>query len=154
MLTKFLASSGFFTLEFLVVIAIFMTTSMFFYVPAQSLLRQQYAIQLRLAAQELAADIRAAQQRAMFSNVTKNRIILLEDKQSYIIEASNKLVSFSKLSWEGVYFAKTASNYISYSNIGAPSTAGDYVLKHYKDANISYTLTIQPSSGRVDIHEK
>lgn len=149
-------NKGFFLLELLVALALLLAFSLLLYVPAQRFLHRQYAMQLRLGAQEFAADIRATQQRALYTNATGNRLIIHSDKVGYTLEATQKSKSFAALGCEGVYFYKQAANYISFSSLGAPngSQGSSYVLKHTQLSDKSITLTLQPSSGRVDINEQ
>jgi len=154
MLTNNSRNQGFFLLELITAIALLLFVSFMLYMPTQNYLRRQYAMELRIAAQEFGANIRAAQQRALFGKTEANRIIIFDNKEGYTIEAYNRSINFKEIGCSGVYFDKYASNYINYSIIGAPNKAGDYILKHKKDASKSYILTIQPSSGRVDIHEQ
>ena len=149
-------SQGFFLLELLVALALLLAFCLLIYVPAQRFQHRQYAMQLRLGAQEFASDIRATQQRALYSNAVGNRLIIHSDKTGYTLEATQKSKSFASLGCEGVYFYKQAANYISFSLLGAPngSQASSYVLRHTKLSDKSITLTLQPSSGRVDINEQ
>ena len=159
MLEKLKHTDGYIILEFLIVAAILAATASIFYIPSKTLIKNQIPIQVRVAAKGLAADIRAFQQNIMFSDSAANKIILFDNKEGYIIETNNGqkryYVDFNKNGCKGVYFDKYSSNSISFSSSGAPknNTAGDYILKHHDNSDFACKLTIQVSSGRVDLSE-
>lgn len=152
-----LKGSGFITLEIVIATGLFVLLCTVLQIPYGALQSKIYPMQLQAAAQTFAADIRAFQQETLFSNSSSNRIVILSDKSGYYIESDRqpgkRYIFFNKVGCEGVYFSKTSSNYIRFSNNGAPFTAGTYVLKHNKLTK-SCTLTIQVASGRVDISEQ
>lgn len=158
MLFKYSSSQrGFVLLELLSALTILLVLCCFCYTPSKKFLALQYPLQLKIAAQMTAADIRTFQQDILFNASSKDRIVILSSKEGYIIESNNRknkrYVYFKDIGCEGVYFATCVDNYISYSNTGAPTKPGAYVLKHRKDSTISYTITLQVSSGRVDLNE-
>lgn len=144
---------GFFLLELLVAIVVLLTMLLLLAVPVQKYIDTQHLLQLKMAGQEFAADIRAAQQQSVFDNYSSNRVILLDNKEGYRLEATNDYIRFPEIGCEGVYIGKYTTNAIAFSDTGTPtnSTSGEYVLKHYKLSDKSVTITIHATTGRVDL---
>ena len=151
--------NGFVVLEFLIVAAALATVATVFYTPSNTMLKMQAPLQVRVAAKNLAADIRAFQQSVLFSDDTSDRIIFFDNKEGYIIETNNgktkKYIDFAKIGCNGVYFDQCKNDSITFASNGAPKndTAGSYTLRHHENSDFACVLTIQVSSGRVDLSE-
>ena len=150
------ACQGMLSLELLSATALLLYLFVLAGIPYTSYLHQQHKLQLQHAALELATDIRSLQQASLFSVSSRNRIVILSDKESYYVltndGASKRYVRFPDSNCAGVYFANTNGSSISFSSSGAPATAGEYRLKHRQEPEVSYVLTLQVASGRVDVN--
>lgn len=149
---------GMLSLEILTAAALMLYLFSLAGIPYTSYLHQQHLLQLQQAALELATDIRSLQQASLFSVSARNRIVILSDKEGYYIltndGTSKRYVRFPENNCAGVYFANTNGGSISFSSSGAPATAGEYRLKHRQEPGVSYVLTLQVASGRVDVNEE
>lgn len=151
-------SSGYITLEILSAIIILLILAGLSYTPSTAYLKQYHRMQVRIASQRFATDIRSLQQKALFGNNTGDKLIVSGDNQGYywqcIQNNSRTYTYFQKIGCDGVYFKEKYST-VQFSSTGAPSGNTDYVyeLRHYKDDNFCCKLTLQVVSGRVDISE-
>lgn len=151
-------SSGYITLEILLATIILLILAGLSYTPSSAYLKQYHRMQVRIAAQRFAADIRNLQQKALFSNNAGDKLIVLGDNKGYYwqyIQNDNRIYTyFQKIGCDGVYF-KEKYSMVQFSSTGAPSGNTDYVfeLKHYEDDSFSCKLTLQVVSGRLDINE-
>lgn len=151
-------SSGFITLEIIIASAILLMLAGLSYTPSAPYLRQYHRMQVRIAAQHFATDIRSLQQKALFGNNASDKLVILSDNQGYYWlgtqNNSRTYTYFSRIGCEGVYFKEKLAT-VQFSSTGAPAGSSDYVyeLKHYADASFICKLTLQVASGRLDIDE-
>lgn len=151
-------SSGYITLEIILATAILVMLSGLSYTPGTAYLRQYHRMQVRIAAQRFATDIRSLQQKALFNDGIGDKLIILPDNQGYYwFFAKNDTRAytyFDRLGCEGVYFKEKLS-IVQFASTGAPSGTNDYVyeLKHRDDDSFTCQLILQVASGRLDINE-
>lgn len=150
-----LTAKGFITLELLAAAALVGLTASLAIIPSQAYLAQYQRLQVRTAAHRLAADLRTMQQKALFGLTSTDSFHVSTNGEGYYIvtKGGNNITSFATLSCDGVYFAQALNNPLRYTNIGAPSATGSFMLKHKQNPNIACTVTIQVASGRVDLNE-
>ncbi len=148
-------SSGFILIDFLFAISILLIVCSLMYIPIHSLKEHLQRFQLETASQMLAADLRALQQEALFSELPINRLIVFANKKGYILEANNRLsrkrVDFFSNGCDNVYFYKCLPGTLRFTTNGAPSEAGEYILKHSQNDKLTKRIVIQVASGRVDV---
>lgn len=151
-------SSGYITIEIIMATAILAILSGLSYTPNTAYLRQYHRMQVRIAAQHFATDIRSLQQKALFANNASDKLVILSNNQGYYWLFTNNntrtYTYFDKLGCDGVYFKQKLST-VQFSSSGAPSGTTDYVyeLKHYEDESFTCKLVLQVASGRLDINE-
>lgn len=151
-------SSGYITLEILLATIILLILIGLSYTPSTAYLKQYHRMQVRIAAQHFATDIRALQQKALFGNNTSDKLVVLSDNSGYYRLLTNtnerSYTYFHKIGCEGVYFKEKLAT-VQFSSTGAPSSSSDFVyeLKHREDADFSCNLTLQVASGRLDVNE-
>ena len=151
-------SSGYMTLEIIIATAILVILCGLSYTPSTAYLQQYHRMQVRIAAQHFAADIRSLQQKALFGNSASDKLVILSNNQGYYWLFTNNnnrtYTYFKNLGCDGVYFKEKLST-VQFSSSGAPSGSSDYVyeLKHYEDDNFTCKLILQVASGRLDINE-
>lgn len=152
--------SGFWLLELAVAAGCLVCLCTALAASANSLQRCYYKIQLRLAANLLAGDIRQLQQETIFGSdkFTKTLIVTSSDKQAYNIYTNGlnsplyKRVAFAELGYNDVYFSQFLKSMSFYQN-GSPKTNGKYLLRHKKLDRFSCQLSLQPVTGRVTVTE-
>lgn len=156
---KFLTpSTGYITLEILLATAILLILSGLSYTPSTAYLKQYRRMQVRIAAQHFATDIRNLQQKALFGNNVNDKLVISSDNHSYywLFSQTNdkKHTDFNQIGCHGVYFKEKFST-IQFSPSGAPADSSDYVyeLRHYDDESFACQLKLQVASGRLDINE-
>ena len=117
-----------------------------------------YKLQVRQAAQILAADLRQLQQRSLFqadSNELSLRVSS-NNTSAYSVYKAMRLertINFSSVSCGDVYFKQMLKK-VSFSNAGNPTVSGAYVLRHKQLTDFSCRLSLQPVTGRVTIYEE
>ena len=152
------SSQGYITIELLAAAAILLLLVSLSYTPSKAFLKQYHRMQVRIAAQHFATDIRSLQQKALFGNDISDKLVILSNNQGYYWLFTNNnnrtYTYFKNLGCDGVYFKEKLST-IQFSSSGAPSGSSDYVyeLKHYEDDNFTCKLILQVASGRLDINE-
>jgi len=147
---------GFLILEILISIGVILVLCTLIYTPGETFLKQRYPIQLKIAAHSFASDIRAIQQSSLFEKDNVHQIIILSGKDGYYIEntqtKNRKYIYFADIGCENVFFHNQSYNRIYFTKSGASGSSGSYILKHKKNTKLSYTITIQVASGRVDLN--
>lgn len=147
--------SGYIIFELLMAASVIITICSLIYIPLKAMLNIQHQLQLETAALNLAADLRVLQQQALFDELPINRFIIFANKKGYILEANNRLtqkrVDFRSNGYEEVYFSKSIPGTLRFTSNGAPSEAGEYILKHEQNSKLSKRIIIQVASGRVDV---
>ncbi len=119
---------------------------------------QRYKLQVRIAAQSLAADIRHLQQQALFDSDGTQVFLTVSssEKKAYSFKRNLSIVSsvkFSKLNCEGVYFSTSIAR-LGFSKAGAPTASGSYILQHEALPSYRCVLSLQPVTGRVSVYER
>lgn len=151
-------SAGYITLEILLATAILLILSGLSYTPSTAFLKQYHRMQVRIAAQHFATDIRNLQQKALFGNSVNDKLVISSDNKGYYLlfakTNEQKYTDFTQIGCHGVYFKEKFST-IQFSPSGAPSGSSDFVyeLRHYDDRSFACQLKVQVSSGRLDINE-
>lgn len=151
-------SQGYITLEILLAAGILAMLSGLSYTPSTAYLKQFHRMQVRIAAQHFATDIRSLQQKALFGNDISDKLVILSNNQGYYwLDSQNNhrtYTYFSKIGCDGIYFKEKLAA-VQFSSSGAPTGSTDYVyeLKHYEDDSFICKLTLQVASGRLDISE-
>lgn len=127
----------------------------------QALLKQYYKQQVRIAAQQLASDLRQLQQRSQlrFEKGTRSLRVIntkLEQYTFYTDLKPQRTVTFSELGCEQVYFAKRFSK-VYFNNAGTPILSASfndtYELRHRQLADFGCSLAFQPVTGRITLSE-
>lgn len=149
---------GFILLELLVAAAIVAACAGLMLVRGSSLHRQYYKLQVRIAAQSLAADVRQLQQQALFQSEGAQVLLTVNssDKAAYSLKSGTsvvRVVRFAALNCNGVYF-NTSIARLGFSKAGNPTASGSYILKHEQLASYRCQLSVQPVTGRVSIYAK
>ena len=126
------------------------------YTPSTAFLRQFHRMQVRIAAQHFASDVRKLQQSALFSNNINDCLTVLTNNEGYYLlqQGLNQesRTTFEQIGCEGVYFKKKLSS-LRFSEIGSPNITGNYELRHEAEGSFACVLTLQVASGRLDINE-
>lgn len=149
---------GFLLLELLVTVGLLAACASFFVVRDNSLRQQYYKLQVRIAAQALAADLRQLQQQALFQ-AEGGQVFLTVDssnKTAYSFKSGTSIirrVRFADLSCQGVYFNSSIAR-LAFSKAGNPTASGSYILKHERLASYRCQLSLQPVTGRVSVYAK
>ena len=149
---------GFLLLELLVAVGLLAACASFFVVHNSSLQQQYYKLQVRIAAQALAADLRQLQQQALFQ-AEAGQVFLTVDsnnKTAYSFKSGTSIlrrVKFADLSCQGVYF-NTSIARLAFSKSGNPTASGSYILKHEQLSSYRCQLSLQPVTGRVSVYAK
>lgn len=148
---------GFILWELLLACAVLLSAAGFLFVQGEAVARQYYKRQVRVAAQVLASDLRALQQRALYkgSNAMRKLQPLSADKSVYTLVDGMKVVAtiaFSDFGCGEVYFQRSIAS-VSFGTLGAPTANGEYVLRHRKLGKFSCRVALQPVTGRVLIYE-
>lgn len=150
------SSQGYITIEILAAAAILLLLVSLSYTPSQAFLKQYHRMQVRIAAQHLASDIRRLQQKALFGNNISDAISITTNLDGYIWKdvraGTNTTILFRDIGCSDVYLDNKIST-IGFTPIGAPNATGSYILKHKQDKDFKCTLTVQVSTGRLDISE-
>lgn len=150
--------AGFLLLELLVAVGLLAACTSFLMVSDSSLQQQYYKLQVRIAGQALAADLRQLQQQALFQ-AEGSQIFLTVDstnKAAYSFKSGTSIirrVSFTDLSCQGVYFNSSIAR-LGFSKAGNPTASGSYILKHERLASYRCQLSLQPVTGRVSVYAK
>lgn len=145
-------------LELLVVAGLLAACAGFFVVRDTSIRQQYYKLQVRIAAQALAADLRQLQQQALFQ-ADGGQVFLTVDssnKAAYSFKSGMSIVrrvKFADISCQGVYF-NTSIARLAFSKSGNPTASGSYILKHEQLASYRCQLSLQPVTGRVSVYAK
>lgn len=153
-----LSSPGFLTLEILVAVTLLVLAATLSYTPSTTFLRQYHRMQVRIATQHFANDIRRLQQKAIFGNNISDKLLVLTNNEGYYwddIHNNEQFTTlFNAIGCEGVFFKQKVASLMFYPN-GSPFTSGNYtyVLGHRSESSFSCKLTIQVASGRLDISE-
>lgn len=149
---------GFLLLELLVTVGLLAACASFFVVRDNSLRQQYYKLQVRIAAQALAADLRQLQQQALFQ-AEGGQVFLTVDSSNetaYSFKSGTSIirrVRFADLSCQGVYFNSSIAR-LAFSKAGNPTASGSYILKHEQLASYRCQLSLQPVTGRVSVYAK
>lgn len=126
-------------------------------VRSSALQKQYHRLQVRVAAQALAADLRCLQQEALFQAADAQTFLTVgSDKTKYSFKKGMNIirtVRFTSLNCEGVYFSSGIDR-LAFSKAGNPTASGSYILKHNDLPNYRCQLSLQPVTGRVSVYEK
>ncbi len=149
---------GYFLLDVLIAASLVVFMAASFTASITPLREHYYKLQLRCAAQMLAADLRQLQQQSLFladgSEVSLR--VSNNDAASYTVYKAAKMErrqSFISMGCAEIYFAQKI-NKVAFSRTGNPSISGAYVLKHRQLADFACRLSLQPVTGRVTIYEE
>ena len=145
-------------LELLVTAGLLAACAGFLVVRDTGIRQQYYKLQVRIAAQALAADLRQLQQQALFQ-ADGGQVFLTVDssnKAAYSFKSGMSIVrrvKFADISCQGVYF-NTSIARLAFSKSGNPTASGSYILKHEQLASYRCQLSLQPVTGRVSVYAK
>lgn len=148
---------GFILWELLFACAVLLSAAGLLLLQGEAVARQYYKRQVQVAAQLLAADLRALQQRTLYkgSNVTRTLQTLAADESVYTLVDGMKrfaTINFSDFGCDEVYFQRSIAS-VSFGALGAPTSNGEYVLRHRRLGDFSYRVALQPVTGRVMVYE-
>ncbi len=111
-------------------------------------------MQVRLAADLLAADIRRLQQDSLYGEVESRYIRTLSSGyDTYERNKKVKSVRFADYAWDVTLSWSKRFN-VQFSGTGSPTATGTLVLEHQSNKKFSCTLAVQPITGRVVIVEE
>ncbi len=111
-------------------------------------------MQVRLAADLLAADIRRLQQDSLYGEVESRYIRTLSSGyDTYERNKKVKSVRFADYAWDVTLSWPKRFN-VQFSGTGSPTATGTLVLEHQSNKKFSCTLAVQPITGRVVIVEE
>lgn len=117
-------------------------------------------MQLRGAARELAADLNALQQRALFRASSDTEMLMVTGKKDgYKIILRDDVfrrVNFGEEGVGPVYFTVNAPRAVYFGKEGSPVFSGSsnyYKLVHKAQSDLAITVSVQPVTGRVVVCE-
>lgn len=147
------SQKGFSLLEVLAVAAVLaVLTSML--LPQSLVYTKQLAkLEVRAAANLLAADMRKLQQQALFGEGEQRYLRSLSSGYDFYLRGKKVgEVRFADNGWDVVLSWPKRFN-VQFGVNGAPAATGTWVLRHGKEAGISCTVAVQPVTGRIVISE-
>ena len=145
--------AGFLLIEVLAVVALLGVLAGVL-LPQSVAYSKQYArLQVRAAANLLAADMRKLQQQALFGEGEQRYLRSLSSGYDYYLKGKKvKQVRFAdygwnvELTWPKRFNAQFGVN-------GGPTYSGTWVVQHSEFTGISCTVAVQPVTGRIVVSE-
>jgi len=144
---------GFLLVEVLTVAAILLVLTGVLLPKSDVYVKQCAKMQVRTAANMLAADMRKLQQQALFGDGEQRYLRSLSSGYDFYERGKKvKQVRFADNGWDLVLTWPKRFN-VQFGVNGGPSATGTWVLKHAKLANFSCAVAVQPVTGRIVISE-
>lgn len=144
---------GYLLLEMLAMIFVMLTVMGGIFLEGRSLEKVYYKQQIRLAAQQLAGDLRRLQRDAAYFSISYLDVVRPDGYQISRNALVRESYLFKNYGCDGVYFRAHLYS-LSFSTDGVPRSSGSYVLGHKKLPDCRYFVEVQPVSGRVLVYEK
>ena len=110
-------------------------------------------LEVRAAANFLAADMRKLQQQSMFGEGEQRYMRSLSSGYDFYERGKKiKQVRFADNGWDLVLSWPKRFN-VQFGVNGGPSATGTWILRHAKLENFSCTVAVQPVTGRIVVSE-
>lgn len=144
---------GFLLVEVLAVAAILILLTGVLLPKSDGYTRQCAKMQVRTAANLLAADMRKLQQQALFGDGEQRYLRSLSSGYDFYERGKKiKQVRFTDYGWDLVLSWPQRFN-VQFGVNGGPSATGTWVLRHKQLTDFSCTVAVQPVTGRIVISE-
>ena len=145
--------AGFLLIEVLAVVALLGVLAGVL-LPQSVAYSKQYArLQVRAAANLLAADMRKLQQQALFGEGEQRYLRSLSSGYDYYLKGKKvKQVRFADYGWNVELTWPKRFN-VQFGVNGGPTYSGTWVVQHSEFAGVSCTVAVQPVTGRIVVSE-
>lgn len=145
--------SGFLLVEVLAVAAVLVLAAGML-LPQSLAYRKYFAkLEVRAAANLLAADMRRLQQQALFGEGEQRYLRSQVNGYDFIVQGKKvKQVRFADNGWNVTLSWPKRFN-VQFGVSGSPAASGTWVLKHDELQNFSCTVAVQPVTGRIVVSE-
>ena len=147
--------AGYFLAETVAAAALFALLGSFLLQQGAVYRSYQRRLQVKTAAETLAAELRLLQQQAYFNSGSTESIRIDGDKEGYTWQTARgeRHRSFASMGCEGV---KVVGNSVraSFTPGGVPIGQPTYVLSHEAEPGCRYQVSVKPVTGLVEVNEK
>lgn len=110
-------------------------------------------LQVRAAANLLAADMRKLQQESLFGEGEQRYIRSLSSGYDFYVRGKKvKQVRFADYGWNVVLSWPQRFN-VQFGVNGSPTASGTWIIRHAETSEYSCTVAVQPVTGRVVVSE-
>ena len=145
--------AGFFLVEVLAVVALLGVLAGVLLPQSASYSKHYARLQVRAAANLLAADMRKLQQQAIFGEGEQRYLRSLSSGYDYYLKGKKvKEVRFANYGWNVELTWPKRFN-VQFGVNGGPTYSGTWVVQHSEVSGISCKVAVQPVTGRIVVSE-
>ena len=145
--------AGFLLVEVLAVVALLGILAGVLLPQSVSYSKHYARLQVRAAANLLAADMRKLQQQSLFGEGEQRYLRSLSSGYDYYLKGKKvKEVRFSDYGWNVELTWPKRFN-VQFGVNGGPTYSGTWVVQHSKISGVSCTVAVQPVTGRIVVSE-
>ena len=145
--------AGFFLVEVLAVVALLGVLAGVLLPQSASYSKHYARLQVRAAANLLAADMRKLQQQTLFGEGEQRYLRSLSNGYDYYLKGKKvKEVRFADYGWNVELTWPKRFN-VQFGVNGGPTYSGTWVVQHSEVSGISCTVAVQPVTGRIVVSE-
>ena len=145
--------AGFLLVEVLAVIALLGVLAGMLLPQSASYSKHYARLQVRAAANLLAADMRKLQQQTLFGEGEQRYLRSLSSGYDYYLKGKKvKEVRFANYGWNVELTWPKRFN-VQFGVNGGPTYSGTWVVQHSEVSGISCTVAVQPVTGRIVVSE-
>ena len=145
--------AGFLLVEVLAVVALLGVLAGVLLPQSASYSKHYARLQVRAAANLLAADMRKLQQQTLFGEGEQRYLRSLSSGYDYYLKGKKvKEVRFADYGWKVELTWPKRFN-VQFGVNGGPTYSGTWVVQHSEVSGISFTVAVQPVTGRIVVSE-
>ena len=145
--------AGFLLVEVVAVVALLGILAGVFFPQSISYSKHYARLQVRAAANLLAADMRKLQQQSLFGEGEQRYLRSLSGGYDYYLKGKKvKEVRFADYGWNVELTWPKRFN-VQFGVNGGPTYSGTWVVQHSEISGISCTVAVQPVTGRIVVSE-
>ena len=145
--------AGFLLVEVVAVVALLGILAGVFFPQSISYSKHYARLQVRAAANLLAADMRKLQQQSLFGEGEQRYLRSLSGGYDYYLKGKKvKEMRFANYGWNVELTWPKRFN-VQFGVNGGPTYSGTWVVQHSEISGISCTVAVQPVTGRIVVSE-
>lgn len=145
--------AGFLLVEVVALVALLGILAGVFFPQSISYSKHYARLQVRAAANLLAADMRKLQQQSLFGEGEQRYLRSLSSGYDYYLKGKKvKEVRFADYGWNVELTWPKRFN-VQFGVNGGPTYSGTWVVQHSKISGVSCTVAVQPVTGRIVVSE-